>query len=303
MSIYFKCPGNWTFVFLIEIFYILMYNIYNKVGNIMSYFETFKYNDNLYQLKDALGVLVTLVIGEDKALLFDTGYGIGNLKEEINTITNKPLIVINSHGHMDHSCGNYQFEKVYINKTDLPLCIKHNSKPWRIRNIESAKNLKVLPNDFNEDLYINQTEGNLDFININDIIDLGNLKIKVVDMRGHTKGSIGLLIEQWKTLLVSDATCPFVWLFLEESTSVSEYVKMLEKVLKYDFNNFLVGHGAKLFPKQKMIDFYEVAKNIDLEKSVKVSFNNFDNLNSYCYTLGKMYDQNDCGIVFDPNKM
>lgn len=269
----------------------------------MGYFETYKYNESLYQLKDALGVLVTLVIGEEKALLFDTGYGIGNLKDEIKKITNKPLIVINSHGHMDHTCGNYQFEKVYISKEDFELCVKHNSKAWRIRNVDSAKRLNVLPIDFDEDSYIKQNHGNIEFININDIIDLGNLKLQVIDMKGHTTGSIGLYIEQWQLMLVSDATCPFVWLFLEESTTVNVYVKMLEEVLKYEFNNFLVGHGARLFPKQKMYDFYEIAKNIDLEKSVKVSFNNFDHLNSYCYTLGRMYNQDDCGIVFDPNKM
>ena len=37
----------------------------------MNYFTVFKYDDNLYQIKDALGVLSTLVIGNDKALLFE----------------------------------------------------------------------------------------------------------------------------------------------------------------------------------------------------------------------------------------
>ena len=87
----------------------------------MGYFTVYKYNENLYQIKDALGSLITLVIGEEKALVFDTGYGIGDLKKQVEEITNKPLIVVNSHGHMDHSCGNYQFEKVYIDKRDLEL--------------------------------------------------------------------------------------------------------------------------------------------------------------------------------------
>ena len=269
----------------------------------MGYFTVYKYNENLYQIKDALGSLITLVIGSEKALVFDTGYGIGDLKKEISEITNKPLIVVNSHGHMDHSCGNYQFDKVYIDKRDLELCKKHNSVPWRIRNINSAKRMNVLPENFDEQLYISQNEGNLDFINIGDKIDLGNLQLEVVNMEGHTTGSIGLYINDWKLMLVSDATCPFIWIFLEESTTVSVYVKMLEEVLKFDFDNFLVGHGARMFPRQKMIDFYEVAKNINLEESVKVSFPNFDNANSYCYTKGVMYNQDHCGIVFDPNKL
>lgn len=269
----------------------------------MGYFTVHKYNDNLYQIKDSLGVLTTLVIGEDKALLLDTAYGIGDLKKEVRNITDKPLIVVNSHGHMDHCCGNYQFDEVYISEIDYELCKSHNGKERRLRNIESAKKLNALPEDFNQEKYLNESIGNLKFLNIGDVFDLGNLKLEVINMNGHTKGSIGLYIKKWKLLLVSDATCPFVWMFLEESTTVTEYNKMLVETLKLDFDNFLVGHGARMFPRQKMIDFYNVSSNIDLEKSVKVSFQNFDHLNSYCYTLGEMYNQDHCGIVFDPNKL
>ena len=269
----------------------------------MSYFTIFKYNEKLYQIKDALGVLSTLVIGQEKALLFDTGYGIGNIKEEVEKITNKPLIVVISHGHMDHSCGNYLFDEVFIHEFDIPLCIEHNGIARRMKNIESAKNMKVLPEGFNADLYLNRGYGNLKNINYYDIIDLGGTKLEVIPMPGHTKGSIALYNKEEKLILVSDATCPFVWLFLKESEPVSVYLNSLRNVLKLDFDNFLVGHGARLFPRSKMIDFYNIADNIDLSKSVKVSFGGFDNLNSYCYTLGKMYDQDDCGVVFDPNKM
>ena len=269
----------------------------------MNYFEVVKYNDYLYQLKDRLGVLVTLVIGSQKALVFDTAYGIGNLKEEVKHITNLPLVVVNSHGHMDHSCGNYQFEEVYLHKDDFALCKKHNSYPWRVRNLETAKRSGVLPTDFDEEAYLKQTEGNLKEITVGTIIDLGGIKGEVISMIGHTKGSIGILFKEQRLLLVGDATCPFVWLFLEESEPVSVYTKMLEGVLQLPFDNFLVGHGARLFPKNKMVDFYNIAKNIDLERSVPVSFGGFENSNAYCYTLGKMYDQDDCGVVFDPNKL
>ena len=46
----------------------------------MEYYGIQKYSDSLYQFKDPLGVLATLIIGKDKALLVDTCYGIGDLK-------------------------------------------------------------------------------------------------------------------------------------------------------------------------------------------------------------------------------
>ena len=77
-----------------------------------------------------------------------------------------------------------------------------------------------------------------------------------------------------------------------------------ENGIKLDFNSILLGHGKGcLLPKSKVYDFLEVAKNIDLNSSVKVSFKNFENSNSYCYTKGMMYNQDDTGVVFDPNKL
>ena len=46
-----------------------------------------------------------LVEGTEKAALIDTGYGVGNLKGYIKTLTEKPLIVLITHGHLDHVAG------------------------------------------------------------------------------------------------------------------------------------------------------------------------------------------------------
>lgn len=270
----------------------------------MSYFQTFKINDHIYQIKDAMGVLSTLIIGKEYALVIDTGYGLYNLKEYIETITNAPLIVVNSHGHMDHTGGNYLFDKVYINKLDEQLCIEHNSRKWRQNNLLSALNLKLIDQTFDQSSYLSKREGNLIYLKENQVFDLGGITITTINMEGHTLGSVGFLINEDRILVTSDAACPFVWLFLEESTTVSTYVEMLERVIVLPFNNFLVGHGQGiLLQKSRMHDFLNTAKSIDLKKAIKVTFNNFENLNSYCYTKGKMYDQNDSGIVFDPNKM
>lgn len=175
---------------------------------------------------------------------------------------------------------------------------------WRNNELEMAKKLKLINDTFDMDFFLKQREGNLKLLEESKLFALGNLNVKVVPMEGHTRGSIGLFIEEDEILIVTDATCPFVWLFLEESTTVSTYIQMLERTLRLDFNGILLGHGAgTLLPRSKVLDFLNVAKTIDLKKAVKVSFNNFENTNSYCYTLGKMYDQNDCGIIFDPNKM
>ncbi|WP_158674712.1 MBL fold metallo-hydrolase [Streptomyces hoynatensis] len=47
-----------------------------------------------------------LVHGEEFALLYDSGMGIGDIGREVRALTGLPLLVVNSHHHYDHRGGN-----------------------------------------------------------------------------------------------------------------------------------------------------------------------------------------------------
>ncbi len=46
-----------------------------------------------------------LLVGREQALLIDSGYGLQNLPERIRQITNLPVTLVNTHGHLDHANG------------------------------------------------------------------------------------------------------------------------------------------------------------------------------------------------------
>src|SRR3989344_7185679 len=80
-----------------------------------SWFTVKQINENIWgvgEFKHFEEVISYLIIGQKKALLFDTGLGIKNIKEEILKITNLPIVVINSHNHFDHVGGNKLFNKI-----------------------------------------------------------------------------------------------------------------------------------------------------------------------------------------------
>lgn len=54
--------------------------------------------------------IIYLVEGKEKAAVIDTGAGFGNLKHVIETLTDLPYVVLNTHGHVDHAGGNHAFE-------------------------------------------------------------------------------------------------------------------------------------------------------------------------------------------------
>ncbi len=61
---------------------------------------------------------VFLLVGTERALLLDTGVGIGDLRGLVEQITDKPYDVAVSHGHMDHVGGAAWFDRIWLNEKD-----------------------------------------------------------------------------------------------------------------------------------------------------------------------------------------
>ncbi len=53
-----------------------------------------------------------LVEGADRAVLVDTGLGLADVHEAARTLTPRPILAVNSHGHDDHRGGNWLFDDV-----------------------------------------------------------------------------------------------------------------------------------------------------------------------------------------------
>ena len=61
-------------------------------------------------------VLSFLVVGETAALLVDTGYGIGSMRAVVESLTDLPIIPVNSHAHWDHIGNNREFPDIAIHR-------------------------------------------------------------------------------------------------------------------------------------------------------------------------------------------
>ena len=93
---------------------------------------------DVYCITDRMDMNMTLLAGRERALLVDTGYGFDDLRDAVRRLTGLPLTVVNTHGHHDHACGNYQFDEVYIAGADIPVC-EHYVADRRPRIWEQAE--------------------------------------------------------------------------------------------------------------------------------------------------------------------
>ena len=73
----------------------------------------------IYEPHQAEETIGYLIVGQKRALLFDTGMGISDVKKVTTELTKLPILVLNSHTHDDHVGGNWEFDTVYGMDTDF----------------------------------------------------------------------------------------------------------------------------------------------------------------------------------------
>lgn len=75
-------------------------------------FKTEKVTERITRIYAFATELMYLVEGTEKAVLIDTGSGIGSLKACVEQLTDKPVVVLVTHGHVDHAMGAAEIEDV-----------------------------------------------------------------------------------------------------------------------------------------------------------------------------------------------
>ena len=136
--------------------------------------EVIQINENTWRIEDGT-VRFFLFCGTEKAALIDTGMNTPNAREIAERLTELPLILINTHADPDHISGNSAFEQFYMSPAEEENYRMHNGTG------------KLIP------------------IREGDVIDLGSRPLRIIDIPGHTPGSIAILDEKNRVLVSGDS--------------------------------------------------------------------------------------------------
>lgn len=167
-----------------------------------------------------------LVEGSKEAMLIDTGVGEGNLKALVEELTSKHVKVLLTHGHLDHAAGIDGFAEIYMNSLDEYTFDGHMDITQR-QDFLKSKNCP--PEVLDELREVNKP----DFIDVRegDTFDLGGITLEIFEVPGHTPGSIAILFQEERILLLGDCCNTFTFLLDEYSPTVETYKRNLKKLL------------------------------------------------------------------------
>lgn len=170
----------------------------------------FECRDGIFEIDEFDCTEIFVVVGEEKALVIDTGTGIGDLKGLIEEkITKKPYIVAASHNHGDHIGGAGWFSPIYIHPAD-----KNMAHSDAFPTLEFRKNYARIITERENKCYAYDPELDIrpwprtpEFIPMEDghVFDLGGRRVTAYHCPGHTPGEMVFLDDKTRTLLCGDA--------------------------------------------------------------------------------------------------
>ena len=178
-----------------------------------------------------------LVLGEERALLIDTGMGVGSIKEIVDELTALPVTVINTHGHPDHAGGNAEFAPALMCPAEFDVYEKMATKEFRIDDVSR------MPGGDKAAAKLQPTGPAPVPVEDGAVIDLGGRKLKVIYTPGHTHGSICVYDEKTGALFTGDnvqanTTTVREW----NSATVEDLAESLKKVAALNPTRILGGH-------------------------------------------------------------
>lgn len=229
---------------------------------------------HIWRIRDAMGFLAHVLVGEKNMALIDTMVGMGDLPSNLEQLeagllqesevreTNgkRGLLVFLTHRHPDHVGGAFAFDEVWMPQEE--------DGHWQESRSQVAEHRAALAGDDNPQLAAlarlpwtcdDPHTPQVHHVAEGDSFDLGGLTLECVALPGHTMGSMGYLCPELGVLFSGDAVTPIMCLCFEESGTPEVWRETLRKMETLPFVRFYTGHHAHAFTKADLPSFEQAA--------------------------------------------
>lgn len=194
-----------------------------------------------------------LIAGRDQDVLYDTGMGIGDIGQavaelrRVESLDDKPLMVVNSHNHLDHNAGNGAFAPVWIFEDEWAISKLTNGVSEGFAGYWSALRVhpgivtppEFDPQSFNIPPY---PQENIRYLEDGDVIDLGNRALHVVHTTAHSPDGIALYDKDQQIFFGGDTFLGSSYLIRDLATLAQDLARVSSLPIRWHYSS----HGPQL---------------------------------------------------------
>lgn len=172
-----------------------------------------------------------VIVGEEKVMAIDSPIPeIAGFRSYLEQEFEKPVLMVLSHGHIDHIGCIGQFEQVYLSKRDWPLLLGGGVKP--AENLNGLQSLLFRLEDLQDHMRIS----------------LGNREILCIPIPGHTPGSMVFYDEKSRSMFTGDSVARRVLYGLSGYTPLEQYLNALRRLKQYPVDRMYSMHDDFALP-------------------------------------------------------
>jgi glyoxylase-like metal-dependent hydrolase (beta-lactamase superfamily II) len=198
----------------------------------------------------------------DRDLLVDAGNGIAPLAPVLACFARggrRDVMCVATHAHVDHIGGFHEFERRLLhpadertmerNRDQAPLL--STSWPQELRDEIAASGYDLPPvlvdatpsPDFDPATFHIRAAAPTQSVRGGDELDLGGRRLTIMELPGHTPGSIGLIDAEENALLSGDAIYDGALIDTLPESDVAQYLRTMDALRTLEVEVVYPGHG------------------------------------------------------------
>lgn len=227
--------------------------------------EIIKIDSQTWRFEDGF-VRFFLLEGDSKAVMIDSGVNCPDAIKIAKTLTDKPIMLLNTHGDGDHTSGTSGFSEIHMHALDYINC----------------------------EINIRYPETTLVEINDGEVIELGKRPLKIIHIPGHTEGSVAILDRKNRVLYAGDSVQKGHIYMFGSKRNPEKYEQSLEKLIafKEEYDHIYASHDEFMLSN----DYVEKVKTA--WKQVRNGEVMFEEIELYGNKV-KSYTTQVCGFFMD----
>lgn len=195
-------------------------------------------------------VLSYLIVGDERALLIDTGTGAVSMKAAVETLTDRPILLLNSHSHWDHVGSNSEFTDIAIHRAEAHELAHQYSRADIEDFFGEGALLGPLPAGRTIDSITIDASTPTQILDGGETFDLGGRTITALHTPGHAPGLLSLLDEANGVLFSTDTAYPGPLYAYSDETDLETYIRSMTLLtdLAPSLRYVHPSHNADLMP-------------------------------------------------------
>lgn len=131
-----------------------------------------------------------LLLGRERALLVDTGLGVGDIRRVVRQLTSLPVQVAATHAHWDHIGGHGAFEDIAVHPAEASWLIGQFPLPMAVVRASLLREPCSFPEGFEPQSYQVYQGGASRLLRDGDVLELGGRRVWALHTPGHSPGHL-----------------------------------------------------------------------------------------------------------------